>query len=484
MQFFPNVKTFVQLGPLEVTWYAVLIVTGAYIAYMISRRNLVKVGYDIDDIDNIFIGSLLFGFPGARIWYVMFSDLQYYLQDPIQIFNIRQGGLAIQGGLIAGAIFCYIYMKKRRINFMQAADLIVPNILIAQALGRWGNFINQEAFGGPVPETFFNYFPSFIKDMMFIGGEYHHPTFLYESVANLIGWVLIVLVLKRVNRNRRGDLTYAYLMWYGVTRFFIEGLRTDSLYFFNTGIRMAQLTSIVFVIIGMVGYFGVFRKIFKQAKPIILWDFDGTIADTHNAIASSFKKLFAEHKQDYDLTDEQILEFMGPTLNEVMEKHFPGNVEEMTGMYRSYSQEFTDMIQLMPDVEASLRYLQEQGYRQGIVSNRVTPSLEQQLLRLNIQDYFEVVVGADQFEKSKPSPDGIDKALELMGADHGGVIYIGDTPTDMEAGRRAGSFTIAYVSDKIREETLNKSNPNRIISDYTLLPTILEEDHEWTTTMM
>lgn len=481
--FFPDPKVFFQLGPLTVTWYALFIMVGAIIAYEISKRNLVKVGYSIDDLDNIFIGALVFGFVGARIWYVLFSDFSSYVSNPMSIFAIWEGGLAIQGGLIGGALFCYFYMKKARINFLQAADLIVPNILIAQALGRWGNFFNQEAYGNPVTESFIQKFPQFIQDGMNIGGTYYHPTFLYESVLNVVGWILIVLILKRFNKIKRGDLAYAYLMWYGVTRFFIEGLRTDSLMFM--GLRMAQIVSILFIIVGLLGYIGVFRKMFPESKPVILWDFDGTLADSKDVILNTFKELFGMHNPIKEVSEEEISNLMGQPLEDIMFDYYPGNHDVMIETYRNLQKPIMEKM-LKEHLHATdvLVYLKNKGYRMGVVSNRSQSSLEASLKHLNMFEYFEVIIGSDLVKEPKPDPQGINLALKMMNVDKGAVIYVGDTAIDVEAGKRAGSFTIACLFDTIREHEIKNSKPNRTVNDLLEIERILEEDLQWTTTMM
>lgn len=481
--FFPDSKIFFQLGPLTVTWYALLIMIGAIIAYEISKRNLLKVGYKLDDIDNVFIGSLVFGFLGARIWYVLFSNLSKYLQNPISIFAIWEGGLAIQGGLVGGALFCYFYMKRARINFIQAADLIVPNILLAQALGRWGNFFNQEAYGNPVTESFIQNFPKFIQDGMNIGGTYYHPTFLYESIANVVGWILIVIVLKRSSKLKRGDLTYAYLMWYGVIRFFIEGLRTDSLMFM--GLRMAQITSVIFIVVGLIGYFGIFRKMFPEKKPVILWDFDGTLADSESVILNTFKELFAKYEPKLEVDNKTLHLLIGQPLEDVMFDYYPGNHDTMIEEYRKIQKPLIKRdLQEKPSATPVLQTLKEKGYTMGVVSNRGQASLEAAIEQLNLSEFFDVVLGHDLMDEAKPSPSGIDKALKFLNVDKGGVVYIGDTSIDVEAGRRAGSFTVACLFDTIREHEIKESNPNRIVYALEDVLTVLEEDLQWTTTMM
>lgn len=483
MSFFPDSKIFFQAGPFTITWYALFIMVGAILAYEISKRNLIRVGYKVDDIDNMFIGSLVFGFLGARLWYVLFSDLGTYIANPATILAIWQGGLAIQGGLIGGALFCYFYTRKARINFFQAADLIVPNILIAQALGRWGNFINQEAHGDVVSFEFISKFPKFIQDGMHIGDHYYQPTFLYESVANIIGWVLIVLVLKRVNKIRRGDLTFAYLMWYGVTRFFIEGLRTDSLMFM--GLRMAQITSLVFVLVGVLGYFGVFRNKKGKQTPIVLWDFDGTLASSEPVIIETYKTLFNKYKPEFELTDDMVMGLIGYPLESVMFDHFPNDYPEKIVEFRAIQAPLlASKLEAKPHAITVLQTLKSKGYRMGVVSNRASASLKECLDILNMHDFFEVVIGSSDVKETKPNPEGIDVALKMLDADRGGVVYIGDTIIDVECGKKAGSFTIACLFDTMREQEIKDAKPNRVVSDLSQILEVLEEDVEWTTTTM
>ena len=194
MVFFKDLSSFVDIGSFSIKWYAVLILIGAFAAYYVIQKNLTKLGYESSMIDDLFFGSLVSGIVGARLWYVVFYDLQSYLANPISILMTWQGGMAIQGGLLLGALFAFFFLKRKGISFMRFADNIVPNILIAQAIGRWGNFMNQEAYGRVVDEAYFNLFPAFIKNIMFIDGAYREPTFLYESVLNIIGYILIVYV--------------------------------------------------------------------------------------------------------------------------------------------------------------------------------------------------------------------------------------------------------------------------------------------------
>lgn len=235
----------------DIRWYGVLIGSGMIIALLLSQYTCKIKGLEYDTILNIALLSLPIGIVGARVYYVIF-DWATYKNDPIQIFNVRGGGLAIHGGLIFGLTAALIYTYIKKIDFLSYADAAAPCIIIAQALGRWGNFFNGEAHGGQVSEAFIKNFPSFIQKGMYLqeGGQaaaYYHPTFLYESSWNLIVFIILLLILKKA--NEKGVVIFSYILLYSLGRFFIEGLRTDSLMI--GPLRMAQVVSLIGVIVGI-----------------------------------------------------------------------------------------------------------------------------------------------------------------------------------------------------------------------------------------
>lgn len=252
MRFFENFHTFVTIGSISIQWYAVVILTGAIIAYYLGKYRFKQLGYDPEILSDYFFMLMFIGILGARIWYVIFTFKDMYMDNPMEIFAIWHGGLAIQGGIFAGLIYSYYYFKKYDIPILVAGDAILPGVLIAQAMGRWGNFFNHEAFGTEVSLSFLKslHLPSCIIDNMFIEGAYHHPTFLYESIGNIIAFLLIIFVVKKFQKHN-GAQFFSYFVFYGIVRFFVEGMRTDSLMF--GPIRMAQFISICFLFVGIIG---------------------------------------------------------------------------------------------------------------------------------------------------------------------------------------------------------------------------------------
>jgi phosphatidylglycerol:prolipoprotein diacylglycerol transferase len=240
----------IEIGSITITWYSICILVGVILATI-----LINSESEYNDITppfatNLVFWCMIFGIIGARAYYVLFN-LDYYMNNPINIIKIWEGGLAIHGGIIAGLITLLIYCKKYRVNALKMLDIAAPAVLLAQAIGRWGNFFNKEAYGSMVTRTFLEdlHLPEFIINGMHINGNYYHPTFLYESVWNLIGFI-IMLFLRRRKYNKVGEMSGFYLIWYSSARFFIEGLRMDSLML--GPLRVAQIVSIIGIIAGII----------------------------------------------------------------------------------------------------------------------------------------------------------------------------------------------------------------------------------------
>ena len=245
-------RTILSIGNFHIYWYSVLIATGIIIGLYLLMKEASKQNISKDTIIDIAFYTIIWGIVGARIYYVIFN-IKPYLSNPISILYVWEGGLAIYGAIIAGFITLIYQTKKKNIALGKLTDMIVPSLILAQAIGRWGNFFNQEAHGGIVTLEFLKkiHIPNFIIKGMYINGNYYHPTFFYESLWCLLGFILLVIIRRLLKNSKDGTLTFIYLIWYGIGRFFIEGLRTDSLYL---GIfRISQIVSIVIIIIGIIG---------------------------------------------------------------------------------------------------------------------------------------------------------------------------------------------------------------------------------------
>lgn len=239
----------IELGPLQVHWYGIIIGTGLLLGLLIALRESERRGLAKETFLDMILYAVPISIISARLYYVIF-EWEYYSQNPAAIIKIWNGGIAIHGALIGAVLTAYIFSKVKKISFWKLADIAAPSILLGQAIGRWGNFINQEAHGGEVSRQFLEglFLPDWIINQMYIEVNgvfsYYHPTFLYESLWNFVG-VILLLLLRKVNM-RRGELFLSYVIWYSVGRFFIEGMRTDSLMLVGD-LRTAQVLSILLI---------------------------------------------------------------------------------------------------------------------------------------------------------------------------------------------------------------------------------------------
>lgn len=245
-------KVMLDLGIIQIKWYSFFIFIAMATAAFLVFKESKKKDLSEDTLIDLIFYVILFGVLGARAYYVLFN-LDYYLNNPLEIIQIWHGGLAIHGGIIAGLIVLLIYSKKKNLKLPLLTDIIVPGLIIGQAIGRWGNFFNQEAFGRVVKLSTLEklHLPKFIINGMYINGFYREPTFLYESIMSIIGFIILILIRKN-KKIKTGQLTSIYLIWYGIIRLIIEGLRSDSLML--GPLKIAQLVSIIFIITGIVTF--------------------------------------------------------------------------------------------------------------------------------------------------------------------------------------------------------------------------------------
>jgi phosphatidylglycerol:prolipoprotein diacylglycerol transferase len=257
-------------GPFSVKWYGIIMACGIVLATWIAIHEGKKRQIMPDDFIDLLLWAVPIGFVGARLYYVIF-EWDYFSQYPGQIIAIWNGGIAIYGGLLAGLATLLVFAYKRMLPPFLLLDIIAPGVMAAQVLGRWGNFINQEAHGSITSLAFLQslHLPEFIINQMKIGGHYYQPTFLYESFFNLIGLILILSLRHRRHLFKQGEVFCSYVLWYAVVRFFVEGMRTDSLYLVGS-IRVSQLLSLILFLATLV------ILVYRRYKVKPAWYLDGS----------------------------------------------------------------------------------------------------------------------------------------------------------------------------------------------------------------
>lgn len=234
-------RSTLSLFGFDLHWYGLLIALGVLAAAVLAMRREKAIALPADTAINITLICVPAAIICARIYYVAFS-WDYYAAHPDQIFNIRQGGMAIYGGVIGGVLAGYLYCRIRKISFRSGLDLAAPSIALGQAIGRWGNFLNQEAYGRAVHNPRLQFFPVAVQ----IEGQWHYAAFFYESIWCLLVTAFLLIGEKKRFFRRRGDLFCAYAFLYGIERALVEGLRTDSLYLGS--VRVSQMLSLIAVL--------------------------------------------------------------------------------------------------------------------------------------------------------------------------------------------------------------------------------------------
>ena len=241
-----------EIGNIKIYYYSVFILIAIIIGITFCLKEARKVNIGSAFMRDLLFNVIIVAIIGARLYYVTFN-FQEFKDNLLSVLYIWEGGMAIYGSVIASALYIIYYCKKKERPILKTMDVIVPFLILGQAIGRWGNFLNQEAYGPVVSRSFLEnlHIPNFVIDGMYINGAYHQPTFFYESLWCLLGFALLMIIRHFIKKIKDGDQTFIYFIWYGIGRFFIEGLREDSLYFQN--FRISQIVSIILLIIGISG---------------------------------------------------------------------------------------------------------------------------------------------------------------------------------------------------------------------------------------
>jgi phosphatidylglycerol:prolipoprotein diacylglycerol transferase len=268
-QFASPGPIFIDIGPITIRWYGLLIASAVLIGITLSQYLAKQRKVNPDLIGDLAIWLVIGAIPAARLYYVLF-EWSEYAQNPERIIAIWQGGIAIHGAIIGGMLAALIFARIRRVSFWQLADLVAPSLILGQAIGRWGNFFNSEAFGNPTNLPWRLYIPPEMRPPEFANFAYFHPTFLYESLWNLMVFALLITLFVRdiqgKQRLKTGTLFLTYLVAYSLGRVWIEGLRTDSLML--GPLRIAQIISLTGIAIGSAGL--VWLYVYKRALPDVV----------------------------------------------------------------------------------------------------------------------------------------------------------------------------------------------------------------------
>ncbi len=266
-----------QVGAVAIRWYGLLIATAVLLGVTLSQYLAKRRHVNPELLGDLVVWLVLTAIPGARLYYVLF-EWEQYQQNPADIIAIWKGGIAIHGAIIAGVIAALIFARINKVSFWQLADLVTPSVILGQAIGRWGNFFNSEAFGSPTDLPWKLYIPRANRPLEYVNYDYFHPTFLYESLWNLMVFGLLLFLFFRSLRSQAplkvGSLFLVYMVAYSSGRIWIEGLRTDSLML--GPLRIAQFVSLAGILLGLGGLAWLY--LFKRPLPDV-WPSEGRVVD-------------------------------------------------------------------------------------------------------------------------------------------------------------------------------------------------------------
>ena len=414
----------------EVRWYAIFILLGVVLAVIAGVREGKKIGIPSEYIYTGVCIVLPCAILGARLWWDLFNIDK--IHSFIDVFAIWDGGLAIQGGVIAALITIYFYCRYRKFSFYRILDVVAPGFLIGQICGRWGNFCNHELYGPIVKHPDFLKSIPILGENMFIDGAYRHPVFLYESLLNLVGLVIMLLFRRKFKKLESGDLIGGYLVWYGIVRIFTESLRM------NSGVNeplmagpipMSILTSVIFILCGIAflvakrfigprtNYAKLMDTIKENKYDTVLFDLDGTLLNTRELINRSFVHTFEHFRPDHVLTDEELDSFFGPSLRQTFSRYSTDEqeIEEMIQYYREFNVASHDeMVTAFPGAKSLIRTLARKGYKLGVVSSKKTDLVEHGLEIFGMRDKIKVIIGEEDVKNPKPDPEGILEAMRIL----------------------------------------------------------------------
>lgn len=254
-----------NLGGIQVHWYGIIIASAVVLATILAVQEAKRRRIDPDSIYDLILWALPLAIITARMYYVIF-EWGYYQNHVDEIVRVWDGGIAIYGALIGAGIVVYLFCRANWIPVWLMLDIIAPVLIMAQGIGRWGNFMNQEAFGRITSLTFLQslHLPHFIIQQMLIDGAYRQPTFLYESLWDILGFIVLMSLRHKKHLFKQGEVFLSYVIWYAFGRFFVEGMRTDSLMLL--GIRVSQWLSVI-LFIGAIGILVFHRKSMRVRLP-------------------------------------------------------------------------------------------------------------------------------------------------------------------------------------------------------------------------
>lgn len=455
---FKDLPVSINIFGIEVAIYGLLIAIGAMLGMLLAFREAKRTGQNVDHYVDLALFGIFFAIIGTRLFYVIF-EWDYYSKHLGEIFNLRNGGLAIYGGIIGAVIATAIYCKVKKLSFLKVADIAAPGLLIGQAIGRYGNFFNAEVYG----------FETALPWGMSINGANPvHPLFLYESAWNILG--LLIILLLRDKKKAHGQVFLSYILWYSFGRFFLEGMRQPEYVLKlteNAGVSQILAGVLVVVSAVLIILLGEKRKIVPVDG--VIFDLDGTMWDATENLVQPWNEVFSEYEVGRQVTHEDMMSVMGLTLSEIGEVFMPEVDEELREeiVHKASERETVCLMELggklYPELKETLSQLKKK-YNLYIVSNCQEDYLECYFTVHDTRDYFTDCEFSGR--TGLPKDENIKMLVERNNLKN--PIYVGDTKKDMDAAKKAGVHFIhaTYGFGEIEDKFTIKLEEIKLLPEF------------------
>lgn len=448
MIWFPDLSTIVSVGGITIKWYVVTLLAGCIAGYLYHSSVMKSHGYKQAVSDDLLILTIIGAVIGGRFFWVL-ENLKNYSMYAWYVFAIRDGGIDVLGSILFVSVFVLLYGKKHHLSFRRTMDVISVAMLIAVGIARVGRALETQSVW-------------------------------FVVAMNIVEFIIVYYgMLKWTPTRKRGDAFAALLILAGLERlvamvFGLDPLAVDNVW-----------PCILCECVGI--FLWAYARFFDKRKPVVLFDFDGTIMDSEQMIIGCFAYIYQKHGDIADFTEEIQKEVFGPPLRDELEKLFPNEdpdilMAEYTNFQKSLPGKH--IVSTLPHTQEVLKKLKREGYVLGIVTSRLTDSCLMWVKDLGLEEYFNIVVGTEKYRHAKPEPDGIIEACELLNTGHDSVVYVGDNVSDVMSGKHAGVYTVAFVTNPAKKEKLEAVKPNEIIEDITQLVDILDANHDWSSELM
>lgn len=428
-----------------IRWSGLAVLIGAFIGYLLFRQEMRRNGYVKAFSQDIFLGCIFFGLLGARLtWYIGTGFAHFE-----RFFLFFYDGFETLGGILFASIFLFVYTRKNYMSFLRTLDCAMPQVLLAMAIAR-------------IPDAFTSW-----RVILVVG-------------VDMLGYLMLQFVYRKFfNDKHRGDAAALALLWIGASRYFVNvalyGRASMTPLLSVPGLATAGFSLVLYAFN---------RKRKMTTKPLVLFDFDGTLMDTQAMVNESYRYLFDKYRTVDDFDDRTQIEVFGANDRKEIARLFKGeDPNELTTEFRAFQANLPalGLVNTMPHALEVLMWLKRNGYTVGVVTSRPTDNCRYWISEFDLDDYIDMVMGAEVYKKAKPAPDALRRICAELKRGHDNCVYIGDHARDVRMARRACVYSIGYVTSEKGLKRITRSRPNRVIRDLLELEDILKEtDHNWT----